>query len=463
MSTLANQLAAAEREEVARAVRLLLARPLLTEAADPAGFELVRRRREPLARWFDYTCGWTLVVEPRRGYARLAKVRAEPDASRPARRARAGRAPFDRRRYVLLCVTAAELLSLPMTTIGMLADRVVRATAGDGALTAFDPVQRAERTAFVDILKLLESYDVLRAVDGTTDAYVASAEAKVLYRVDTTLLMRLPAAPVGASRLAVPPDEVPARFGELLTALTRERRYGGASGDEPRGETAATDAQRNLRLRHSVLRRLFDDPVLYRTDLAGDELAYVTSLTGRQILRRSVEQAGFLLEERAEGFLLVDPDGIATDVRFPDDTSTARVAALLLLEPLCAAPAGLLPEQLAEAGAELLRRFPRWARAYQSEDGAARLSDDAVRVLRDTGLARTAGGRVVARPAAYRYRLTETTGADAGDAPVRGAGAGAVDAPVQETRADVTDAPVHERAVGPGETSGRAPELGEHR
>lgn len=259
------------------------------------------------------------------------------------------------RRYVLLCVTAAELLSMPMTTIGMLADRVVRATAADRALPAFDPVHRAERMAFVDVLRLLESCDVLRAVDGATEAYVASPEAKVLYRVDTTLLMRLPAAPVGASRLAVPPDQVPARFEDLLTGLVRERRYGATvAGDrtteDEHGETAARDAQRNLRLRHSVLRRLFDDPVLYRADLADDELAYVTSLTGRQILRRSVEQAGFLLEERAEGYLLVDPDGIATDARFPDDTSTARVAALLLLEPLCAAPAGLLPEQLAEAG-----------------------------------------------------------------------------------------------------------------
>ncbi|MFF3630299.1 TIGR02678 family protein [Streptomyces sp. NPDC002164] len=413
MSTLANQLASAERAEVARAIRLLLARPLLTEAADPTGFELVRRRRDPLARWFDYTCGWSLVVEPRRGYARLTKIRANPDGSRPARRARSGRAPFDRRRYVLLCVCAAELLSMPMTTIGMLADRVVHATAADRALPAFDPVHRPERMAFVDVLKLLESYDVLRAVDGTTEAYVDSAEAKVLYRVDNTLLMRLSAAPVGASRLAVPPDEVPARFEDLLTGLVQERRYGGAAVDaaagELPGETATTNAQRNLRLRHSVLRRLFDDPVLYRADLAEDELAYITSLTGRQILRRSVEQAGFLLEERAEGFLLVDPDGIATDVRFPDDTSTARVAALLLLEPLCAAPAGMLPEQLAEVGADQLRRFPGWAKAYQSEDGPARLADDAVRVLLDVGLAGRARGRVVARPAAYRYRLTETT------------------------------------------------------
>jgi uncharacterized protein (TIGR02678 family) len=413
MSTLANQLATAEREEVARALRLLLARPLLTAATDPAGFELVRRRRQSLARWFDYTCGWNLVVEPRRGYARLTKVRTDPDGSRPARRARSGRAPFDRRRYVLLCVTAAELLSMPMTTIGMLADRVVQATAADRALDGFDPVRRPERMAFVDVLKLLESCDVLRAVDGTTDAYVDSAEAKVLYRVDTTLLMRLPAAPVGASRLAVPPDEVPARFDDLLRDLVREPRYGGAGADwtaeEAFGESAATDAQRNLGLRHSVLRRLFDEPVLYRADLTEDELGYVTSPTGRRIMRRAVEQAGFVLEERAEGFLLVDREAIATDVRFPDDTSTARVAALILLEPLCAAPTGLLPEQLAETGADLLRRFPRWARAYRSEDGAARLADEAVGVLRDAGLARRTGERVVARPAAHRYRLTAAT------------------------------------------------------
>ena len=48
MSTLANQLVVAEREEVARGIRLLLARPLITEAATRPAFELVRRRRN---RW----------------------------------------------------------------------------------------------------------------------------------------------------------------------------------------------------------------------------------------------------------------------------------------------------------------------------------------------------------------------------------------------------------------------------
>lgn len=411
MSTLANQLVVAERDEVTRGIRLLLAQPLITERADPAGFDVVRRRKEPLARWFDYTCGWSLVVEPRRGYARLAKIRSTADGSRPARRLRSGRAPFDRRRYVLLCVTAAELLAVPVTTIGLLADRVVQATAADPALPPFDTAGRSERMAFADVLKLLESYGVLTALDGATESFVESADAKVLYRVDATLLMRLPAAPIGASRLAVPSAEVPLRFAELLAGLVRERRYGGGSIVEDPGvaeSAAVSETQRNLWLRHSVLRRLFDEPVLYRDDLTDDELAYVASPTGRQILRRSVEQAGFVLEERAEGFLLVDPDFLATDAKFPDDSSTAKVAALLLLEQIQDLPGGVTPEQLVAIGSGLLRRFPRWAKAYQSADGAERLADDAVSVLRDFGLAHDVGGRTVLRPAAFRYRVTGT-------------------------------------------------------
>jgi uncharacterized protein (TIGR02678 family) len=415
MSTLANQLVVAERDEVARGIRLLLAQPLITERADPAGFDVVRRRREPLARWFDYTCGWSLVVEPRRGYARLAKIRSTADGSRPVRRLRSGRAPFDRRRYVLLCVTAAELLAVPVTTIGLLADRVVQATAADPALPSFDTAGRAERMAFADVLKLLESYGVLTALDGATESFVESADAKVLYRVDATLLMRLPAAPIGASRLAVPSGEVSLRFEELLAGLVRERRYGGGSivGDRGEAESAAvSETQRNLWLRHCVLRRLFDEPVLYRDDLTDDELAYVASPTGRQILRRSVEQAGFVLEERAEGFLLVDPDSLATDARFPDDSSTAKVAALLLLEQIQELPGGATPEQLVAIGSGLLRRFPRWAKAYQSADGAERLADDAVSVLRDFGLAHHVGDRTVLRPAAFRYRVAGTVTRD---------------------------------------------------
>ncbi len=320
MSNLNNQLVRQETEEVARGIRLLLAKPLLTAAADDDGFELVRRRRDPIVKWFDYYCGWRAHVEPRLGYARLSKVTDHPDPSRPARRLRSSRAPFDRRRYTLLCVAAAELLAAPVTTIGLLADRMVQATAAEPELPTFDPTRRDERSAYVDSLKWLERCGAIRPVDGSTESYLDHADAKVLYQIDTTLLVRLLAAPVPPSRL----DE------QEVAALLAESRYGDASNPD----AAVSDNQRNLWLRHSVMRRLVDDPVVYRADLTPAQLGYLASPTGRRIIARGIQQAGCTLEERSDGYLVIDPDTIATDTKFPDDGSHPKVAALLLLDKL---------------------------------------------------------------------------------------------------------------------------------
>lgn len=397
--SLTNQLVIAEREEVARGIRALLATPLIGERGSPETFDLIRRRREPIRQWFDYYCGWTLTVEPRLGYARLVKVRAAADPTRPARRLRSGRAAFDRRRYVLLCVVAAELLTVPVTTVGLLAGRVAQASAADDLVTTFDVATRAERLAFVDVLELLESYGVLEAADGDPESFVDDPAAKVLFRVDATLLLRLLAAPVGPSQLAVPADDVALRFEELLEAVSHEQRYGLSSGrheDTP----SASDVQRNLWLRHTVFRRLVDDPVLYFAELTAEERAYLGTPTGRQLLRRAAEQGGFVLEERAEGVLLVDVDGLATDERFPDDGSNAKVAALLLLDALDE-PRTI--DYLQKATAKLLKRFPRWAKTYRGKDGVRRLTVDALAVLTGFGLVRTEAELVRPLPAAARY------------------------------------------------------------
>jgi len=413
MSQLANQLVIAEKEEVAQGIRQLLATPLVTERSHPETFDLVRRRREPIRKWFDYYCGWTLTVEPRLGYARLVKVRVAADPGRPARRLRSGRAPFDRRRYVLLCVVAAELLATPVTTIGLLADRVTRASGTDEVVTTFDTASRSERMAFVDVLRLLESYGVLEVIDGSTEAFVDSSDAKVLYQVDATLLLRLLAAPVGPSHLAVPIEDVALRFEELVAAVSRERRYGLASGAHD--DTAnRSEVQRNLWLRHSVFRRLADDPVLYFDDLSADERAYLASPTGRQLLRRAAEQGGFTLEERAEGVLLIDVDSIATDTRFPDDASNAKVAALLLLDSMTGP---MTVEQVERTAAELLERFPRWAKSYRGEGGARQLASDAIAVLTAFGLAQLTSGLVRPLPAAARYAVRGTRTSDTEEKP----------------------------------------------
>src|SRR5699024_8156202 len=144
---------------------------------------------------------------------------------------------------------------------------------------------------------------------------------------------------------------------------------------------SGSEVQRNLWLRHTVFRKLLDDPVVYRGDLSEAQLAYLCSPTGRQLVRKAAAEAGVVLEERAEGWLFVDTDALATDGKFPDDSSTANVAALLLLDTITEAPGGVTPEQLRAAADGLLARFPRWARTYRSDDGVERLVSDAVTVL----------------------------------------------------------------------------------
>jgi uncharacterized protein (TIGR02678 family) len=404
VSKLQNQLATDERDDVARAIRTLLRHPLLTAAADPAGFDLVRKRRDVVVNWFDFTLGWKLVVEARLGYARLFKVRDYGDGaatSRPAARQRGDRRVWDRRRYVLFCVVCAELVSRPGVNrgIGELADQVVRASHTDPELPEFDPASLSERRAFVDVLLQLEAFGALLLTDGATEAFVDSSSARVLYRVQSNVLLRLLSSPVAPS---VVDSGAPGDHDAFVEGLLAERRY--AAGDE---ETAQPS---NLWLRHSALRRVFDDPVVYRCDLTDAQLGYLTSITGRKLLHEAAEQAGFELEERAEGWLLIDPSNIATNEKFPDPTGTAQAASLLLLDKLAEAGEDGITEHDAAAWAEaLLEATPKWAASYRSDDGPQRLAADAAHKLRVFGLIRSDDGRLVPLPAAARYRATHTT------------------------------------------------------
>ena len=167
MSGLANQLVVAEREEVARGIRMLLASPLLGERTAPEAFDLVRRRRGPITQWFEYYCGWQLIVEPRLGYARLVKVGVATDPSRPARRLRS-----EGRRSTAggTCCSAwspPSCSTVPVTTIGMLADRVA---SRDGRPTGARRV-RTGQAGRADGLRRRPAaagdLGVLEVVDGT--------------------------------------------------------------------------------------------------------------------------------------------------------------------------------------------------------------------------------------------------------------------------------------------------------
>jgi len=399
VSTLQNQLALTEREETARAIRILLRTPTLRQQSAAEDFELVRRRRVAVTEWFDHTLGWTVDVQPRSGVVRLHKVApgtlADGD-DRPARRARSGTS-FDRIRYVLFCVLAAELVTRRMSALGELADAVVHACAVDEALPAFDTGRHQHRRAFVDALLLLEDLGALVAVDGRTEAFADDAQSAVLYHVDAAALLLLMSSSVGASQVTAGPEDGPRWCDRVLDGLRAEPELATIHPDD-----VGPRVQR--RRRHQVMRALFDDPVVYRDQLPDEQRAYVESISGRGLMRQAADIAGFTLEERAEGWLLVDPDRWSTDEVFPADGASSLAALRLLTALTAAGQGGMDTATLRSLVAELLADNRGWARTYQDDDGSGRLLTEALDLLRRHHLVAARDGVVSALPAAHRYR-----------------------------------------------------------
>ncbi|MDQ1370984.1 MAG: hypothetical protein QOF20_3337, partial [Acidimicrobiaceae bacterium] len=380
-SMLAEHLAS-ERSHAARA---LLASPLLDAEAAPDAFRLVARHAVWLTDYFEHTCGWGLVVDPAAGFARLAKRAAVVDITRPMRRPRGEGAPFDRRRYQLLCLVCAELVRHPVTTVGFLA----AAVAADAGL---DTSRHGERIAFVDVLRTLMAWGALRATAGDVDAFVGSERANAILSADTARLHRLLVSATAPSALPENLD-VEAATKRLLA----EPRYGeagdadspgsavpadlpdGADGVDRTNGWAVSIEARNRWARHRLGRRLIDDPAVHLDDLSSAERDYLASVSGRRWLRDRVAEAGFELEERSEGLLAIDPDAIATDRHFPAPMGNAHQLALLLVDHLVSTGTDgrrrlgrLDPFQLRSEIERVLIRFPSWARGQRDAGGPER-------------------------------------------------------------------------------------------
>lgn len=387
MTDLRTELDRAAREQRETAIRRLLTHPLLGQREQPDGYAAVVAQRHALAAWFADHTGWSLVVDESGGFARLHKVPAHPDRSRPATAGQAAR-PFDRRRYSLLCITLLVLdRGAAQTTLQHLADEITVRTREAEGITAFDPTRITERRALVDVLKLLTDLGVVRERDGSTDAYADATTSDALLDVDDRRIAQMIAAPNAPSLVDDPAD--------LPTEVYPD-----------------TDEGRRQRDRHQVVRRVLDDPVVYYDDLSPGE---------REWLRHSLrfvhdlvtDDVGALVERRAEGLLLVDPDRVLTDETFPDGRSTVKHAALLLAELLTTharahGPDNVVTDDLAIAWcAELLADYGtrcRWSGTYRGVDGGdALLADDAFALLARFGLVTRADGGWRPRPAIARY------------------------------------------------------------
>ncbi len=385
------------------AIRSLLSQPLLDADADPDAFRLVARHAGWLGEWFERTCGWVCSVDVAAGYARLAKRAGTVEVQRPLKRTRGAAGPFDRRRYQLLCLICGELVRHPITTVGLLASAVA-AEAG------LDTSRQGERAAFVDAVRALLAWGAVRATAGDIDDFVGDEQGNALLGADTGRLHRLLVS-------AAAPSTLPAELGteEVIERLADEPRYGDVPqvSDQPGG----ADEARNRWARHRLARRVLDEPVVHLDELTEIEADYLASLSGRRWLRERVADAGFELEERLEGLLAADPEGIASDRHFPAPLGNAHQLALLLADRLVTTD-GLDRRRLGRLGSRevhtevtgIFARFPTWARGQRDEGGPERLGREALELLASFGLVRLdADGGVEARPALARYRVGEPT------------------------------------------------------
>ncbi len=400
-----------------KALRMLLAKPLLTAGADDDALRLIRQHASELREWLAAETGWRLVVDAES--ARLFKTapaghRPDPagqwaqppagggrpvglDGTHPARDGR-GRAPFGRRRYVLLCLALSVLETADaQITLGRLAEGIIVA-ASEPALAdagiAFTLSRRDERSDLVAVVRLLLTLGVLERVAGDEDAYLA-ATGDVLYDVRRRILAAMLTGARGPSTIDA------TDFERRLAELTYE-------------PVADTDDLRNRALRHRLTRRLLDDPVVYYDELAEDERAYLVSQR-HAITRRIEEATGLIAEMRAEGIAMVDPDDELTDVRMPEQRTDGHVT-LLVAEYLAARVERAEPVPVARLRAHVrkmaVEHVAYWRRGVTEPGADGELLAVALDKLRALRLVADVPGEppmVIARPAIARYAVQAPT------------------------------------------------------
>jgi uncharacterized protein (TIGR02678 family) len=386
----------AARVDVQRAARTLLTSPLVSAAADPDGFRLVRRHIPVLRDWFATNTGWRLTDDS--AVIRLTKQIVPTTATargiaahHPAALRRD--APFSARRYVLFCLAAAALERADaQTTLGDLAAAVVRLAHERelGGLT-FTFETREERSDLAQAIKLLLRLGAISRVSGDEDAYVHAGGDAALYDVERRVLARLLAATASPARVA-------SRYGQgPLDIATLER-------DLHPSAPIYTEAEAHTAMRRRLTIQLLEDPVCYVNELPAEEAVYLTrqrvALAGR-----IAELTGLEAEIRAEGIAMTDPTEQLTDVRMPEIGTDGHVA-LLIAEHLARMPAATVDE-LGALVASWAKEFRSYWRASAREPGAAAaLVRDAVAKLEALGLVRRDGHTVMSLPAIRRFRFT---------------------------------------------------------
>lgn len=398
-------MSALDPEDFGRAVRALLAAPIVQRSDKPDSFRLVAIQYRPLREWFESNLGWRLHVDLPGGVARLHKRSVEPDPRRGLHRTRGKKRAFDSLRYQILCLACTGLLRRPHQTMGDLADLLEQTTASDEALTNFDPTRHAHRLAFVDVMIWLEDQGIIKATAGRLDTFSSAERKDAVIKAQTQLIPMLLSCETPPSRVAdLGQTKTPK---EWAIALSQE----GLDLQLAQEPHAFDQSQKNKRARQRILRLLLDDPVMDLRDLSAAEKHYLQSPSGRDKVMKVLAEAGFVCERHNEIWLAVDPSLESSDVPeiFSQRPSVVeQVAGLLLLSLLVVDKRGTrvgVPRTIESLEADLsahMKRNPNWGKGAR-KSGVAVNCKEALDLLAEFGLVAIRDGQAHPRPAAARY------------------------------------------------------------
>lgn len=371
----------------------LLKRPILPAAGITVDdYRLVWRHRDYLQDWLKRFTGWTLVLQ-----SEVARLRKEPAGFEDCTRGAAdptNNQPLTRQRYALLCIVLAVLESEErQTTLGLLAERTSRLAGSDPRLVAqgfrFELTQLDCRRDLVCAIHVLVDLGVLVRNDGDEQLFIHGT-GDALYRIQRPIMTSLLCVSRAPSTL---PDMV---WPERLAAL-HEREF------------PDTDDARNRQLRHQLVRRLLDQPVLYYDELNEQQLVYLNSQ--RSHLLKEIEEAtGLIAEVRAEGIALLDFAQEFDDVVLPE-AGTLGHATLLLAEWLSSklrsgCVDGIEPQEIGEQMSTLAAAHEaHWKKGVTQPANCEKLTREVLWRLEALGLIEVRRGRVFPRPAVARYAL----------------------------------------------------------
>ena len=353
-----------EALEVRAAARCLVAHPLVLAERDRETFLLIRRHRHMLDRWFTQRFGYRLQVTA--DTARLFKT-AVVARRRPLLTATDQSRPFSQRAYTMLALTLAAVAAGPDVISLRDLVREIRSMATDAGVTLTE--EAADRRALITALRWMIRNGIATEMHDRVDRYVADETADAVLRIRP-------------DRVALLPLPVLSRSETVEELLDR------------------TDSRRSSRAWMRSF--LLEEPVLYRTDLTDREWSELRRRLGAES-QIFDEMFGMELEARAEGVMVIDPDGGLTDSRFPRGGTVGHAALLLIDQLLKLDRRSFERAEVVDAISGLIDEYRRyWSKLAENPE---RFAGAVLDLLQDHRLAEVAGDGVRLLPAAWRYSV----------------------------------------------------------